>query len=262
MKVSNYQSFKQLHYSSEAFLLPNVWDAGSALVFQEKGFRAVGTSSAAVAGSLGYQDGEEMPFDDLLFVASKICGRTDLLVSVDIEGGYSRDVGTICENIGKLAKIGVVGINIEDSWVSGERKLADADAFAETIREIKTYCSQKSLEIFVNLRTDTYLLDVADKFAETARRIELFDKAGADGVFIPCLTDLKETKSLCSQTDLPINVMCMPDLPDFETLGNAGVKRISMGNFLYEFLVKQQQKAISALVQEKNFKVLFEKEEK
>ena len=258
MKVSNYQQFKQLHYSEEAFLLPNVWDAGSALVFQEKGFRAVGTSSAAIAGSLGYQDGEEMPFEDLLFVVSKICERCDLLVSVDIEGGYSREAGKICENIEKLSNIGVVGINIEDSFVSdGERKLADLDSFSEIVRKIKDFCLQKSLEIFVNVRTDTYILDVPDKISETIRRVKSYENAGADGIFIPCLTNLEEIKSLKQQTDLPINLMCMPDLPDFEELGKAGVKRISMGNFLYEFLKNRQSEITTRIVEENNFMELF-----
>ncbi len=257
MKVSNYQQFKPLHYSSDALLLPNVWDAGSALVFQGKGFRAVGTSSAAVANSLGYQDGEEMPFEDLLFIVSKICERTDLLLSVDIEGGYSRDVQTICENIEKLAKLGVVGINIEDSAVADDRQLVKADSFAETIKTIKDFCSQKGLEIFVNVRTDTYLLGVPNKFDETLERINLFEKAGADGIFIPCLTDLAEMKSLCSETNLPVNVMCMPDLADFGKLSEAGIKRISMGNSLQQYLATRQVKAIDKIVEEQNFSVLF-----
>ena len=80
MERSNYQIFKQLHYHQEPLLLPNAWDAKSAKTFQDSGFEAVGTSSAAVANALGYDDGEHIPFHELLFVVQRICRSTNLLL--------------------------------------------------------------------------------------------------------------------------------------------------------------------------------------
>lgn len=258
METSNYQTFKQLHYSENPLLLPNAWDAKSAKVFQENGFKAVATSSAAVANALGYEDGETLPFDELLFIVKRILASIDVPLSVDIEGGYSRETGEVCENIYKLAYAGVAGINIEDSVVlDGTRRLSDAAETASKISKIKAYCACHGIEIFLNLRTDTYLLNVEDRFNKTLERIALYQAAGADGIFIPCLTDLDDMKVFCGKTKLPVNVMCMPDLPDFGSLGKAGIRRITMGPFMFEYLAKQQAAACSEIGESGNFSPLF-----
>ncbi len=102
---------------NEFLLLGNVWNVASAKTYQKSGFKAIGTSSAAVAHSLGYEDGEDMPFNALLHIVADISARVDLPLTVDIEAGYARDVNTINTNIKKLADLGVVGINIEDSVI-------------------------------------------------------------------------------------------------------------------------------------------------
>jgi 2-methylisocitrate lyase-like PEP mutase family enzyme len=257
MEQSNYQIFKQLHNNPEPLLLPNAWDAGSAKNFEASGFAAVATSSAALANALGYDDGEQLSFDELLFVVERICRSVGLPVSVDIEGGHSRNVPQICENIERLVALGVVGVNFEDSAVDGSRKLLDAAAVAETLGELRSFCRERKLEVFINLRTDTYLLDVENRFEETVKRIATYEKAGVDGIFIPFLTNPEETSRLCRKTALPINVMCMPDLPAFDELAKAGVKRISMGPFMYEFLRRQQSSANSAIKEANSFKPLF-----
>lgn len=257
MQHSNYQIFKQLHYNKEPFLLPNAWDAKSAKTFQESGFTAIATSSSAVANSLGYEDGEQVPFDELLFVVQRICQSTRSLVSVDIEGGYSRDVSKICDHIERLSRLGVVGINLEDSIIDGQRKLLDALSFSKTIEQIKSFCLKKEIDIFLNLRTDTYLLKVENRLEQTLERIVTYENAGVDGVFVPCLTSLEEMNLICQKTDLPINVMCMPDLPPFGYLSKAGIKRISMGPFMFDFLTRQQSLVTSRIQEERTFKSLF-----
>jgi len=258
MDNSNYQKFKRLHYNDKPLLLPNAWDAKSARVFEQNGFEAVATSSAAVANGLGYEDGETLPFDELCFVVKRILASIDMPLSVDIEGGYSRDHAKVCENIYKLAYMGVAGINIEDSVVvDGKRLLLDAAETAEKLGKIKAYCVGNKIDIFLNLRTDPYLLNVDDRFNETLSRVEAYTKAEADGIFIPCLTDLGEIKEFTSKTSLPVNVMCMPNLPDFGQLADAGIKRITMGPFMFEYLAKQQAAACVKIRDEGSFKELF-----
>lgn len=258
MEPSNYQKFKQLHHENTPFLLPNAWDAKSAKVFQANGFSAVATSSAAVANALGYEDGEQVPFDELLFVVKRILASIDVPLSVDIEGGYSRETGEVCENIYKLAYAGVAGINIEDSVVlDGTRKLSDPVETVAKISKIKAYCTRHNIEIFLNLRTDTYLLNVENRFDTTLERIALYQAAGADGIFIPCLTGVDDIKVFCEKTNLPVNVMCMPDLPDFESLAKAGIRRITMGPFMFEYMAKQQAAACSEIRESGNFSSLF-----
>lgn len=257
MQHSNYQIFKQLHYNKEPLLLPNAWDAKSAKAFQESGFEAVATSSSAVSGALGYEDGEKVPFNELLFVVQRICQSTNLLVSVDIEGGYSRNASKIGEHIQRLSELGVVGINLEDSIIDGQRKLLDASSFSKIIEQIKSFCRNRQIDIFLNLRTDTYLLNVENRLEKTLERIAIYENSGVDGVFVPCLTSLEDMNLICQKTSLPVNVMCMPDLPSFGFLSKAGIKRISMGPFMFDFLSRQQSMVTSKIQAEGSFKSLF-----
>jgi 2-methylisocitrate lyase-like PEP mutase family enzyme len=258
MDNSNYRKFKQLHYADKPLLLPNAWDAKSAKVFEQQGFPAVATSSAAVANALGYEDGETLPFDELCFVVKRILASIKVPLSVDIEGGYSREAGQVCENIYKLAYMGVAGVNIEDSAVEdGKRELLNAGETAEKIGKIKDYCGNNNIEIFLNLRTDPYLLNLKDRFNKTLERVEAYSKAGADGIFIPCLTDSDEMREFTAKTSLPVNVMCMPDLPDFDHLADAGIRRITMGPFMFEYLARRQAAACGKIREENSFKALF-----
>lgn len=233
--LSHYQKFRRLHESSDLFLLPNIWNAKSAMAFQENGFPAIATSSAAVASSLGYDDGENMGFADYLSVIKRILASVNIPLSVDIETGYGTTANAICTNIQQLSDLGVVAINIEDSIIGDTgRALQDATAFADRIDFIKNKLVSKNIDIFFNIRCDTYLLACKNKQSETLHRIRLYESSGADGIFLPCICAEDDIKEAVSSTKLPINVMCIPGLPDFETLQLLGVKRVSLGGFLFD----------------------------
>jgi len=250
--------FNELHQQKEAFHLGNVWDVQSALFFQNAGFKAIGTSSASIAASLGYDDGEDMPFEDLVWMIKKIRAKVDLPLSVDIEGGYSRETNQIIENIKILHQIGVVGINIEDSVVTKTRRLLDAKSFSDTITKIKSYLSKNDIDIFLNIRTDAYLLGLENPLKETLERIAQYNNTGADGVFVPCIVDEKDIEKAVQSTSLPINVMCMPNLPTFKRLTTLGVKRISSGPFVYQNTVTHLEQSIRAIVKNDSFDSLFQ----
>ncbi|TYZ12489.1 isocitrate lyase/phosphoenolpyruvate mutase family protein [Hymenobacter lutimineralis] len=251
--------FHHLHHQSEPLLLPNVWDARSAAICQQNGFVAVGTSSAAIASALGYTDGEQLPFTDLLRVVERICAATTLPVTVDLEAGYSRDVATICEHIAQLHALGVVGINLEDSLVSeGSRYLVDAADFARTLAQIKAFCRAHDMPLFLNARTDTYLLGLPDALPQTQARMQAYAAAGADGLFVPGLAEVAAMQLLCRQTSLPVNVLCVPGLPGWADLKQAGIKRVSMGNFLFELLARRQEQVGALLQQTRQLNVLFQ----
>lgn len=229
-----YQKFKSLHASDELFLLPNAWDARSAIMFEENKFPAVATSSAAVANSLGYEDGENMTFDDYTFVIRRILSSVNIPLTVDIETGYGSSDLEIAENVLHLADLGVAGINIEDSVIQKSgRALKDAAAFVKTISFIKNKLQARGVDLFINIRCDTYILNVGNKQQETTNRLKLYNESGADGIFLPFIRDERDIASAVENTTLPLNVMCVPDLPDFDTLNKLGVKRVSMGPFLF-----------------------------
>jgi 2-methylisocitrate lyase-like PEP mutase family enzyme len=257
--ISKSQHFKQLHHNAEPLLIGNVWNVQSAKIFEDLGFKAIATSSAAVAETLGYADGEEMSFEDYLLIIRSIARNIPVPLSVDLEAGYGSTVETIVENIKRLTGAGIAGINIEDSMVlNGNRSIVNAEAFASKIATITNLLSRQGLDIFINLRCDVYLLGMEDPVTEAMKRIDLYATTGADGLFFPCITDIKEIETLAAATRLPLNVMCMPELPDFTSLKNAGIKRISMGNFLNKKIYQGLGTEVKQILSNNNFISVFQ----
>ena len=251
---SKFQKFKALHHADELFVLPNAWDARSAIIFQEKQFSAIGTSSAAVANSLGYEDGENMPFADYLFVIKRILSSIQIPLTVDMEMGYGETNEQIVSNLMKLIDLGVIGINIEDSVINGtKRSLRDAEKFARTIEYIKNKLQSQKADLFVNIRCDTYILNVEDKQKETLSRLKLYESTGADGIFLPCISNEVDIAEVVSNTKLPLNVMVIPGLPDLGRLNELGVKRVSMGPFMFQKVYNGIGNLSKAVAENKNF---------
>ena len=249
--------FKALHYASTPLVIGNVWDCMSAKAAEAQGFSALGTSSAAIASMLGYEDGEEMPFDQLFYLVQRILSVSTIPVSVDIESGYSDSALTVAAHISRLADLGVVGINLEDSHVRPSRHLKDKDEFARFLERIKESLLKSGTNIFVNVRTDGYLLGIDNASLNTQVRAKLYESAGADGLFVPCLTDLNDMKDIANCTNLPLNVMAMPGLPAVEALSQAGVKRISSGNFLQSKAQAEMESWFGHILNQGSFRTLF-----
>lgn len=256
--MKSFETFLQLHQSSTPLLLGNIWDVNSAKIFEEKGYRAIGTSSQAAAKSLGYEDGEKMPFDSLLQLAKRVVEVVEIPFTVDIEGGYSRSVAQIIGNIEKLHDVGAVGINLEDTIAGDTRQLQPVAAFQNIISAIAEHISRNNLQLFLNIRTDGFLLNMPTALDETIARIKSYENAGADGIFVPCITNKNDIGKVVNATHLPINVMCMPDLPDFEELASLGVKRISMGPFVNTYINKRTEETVGEILRDNNFSCLFQ----
>lgn len=250
--------FRELHQSAELLLIGNVWNVQSALIYEKLGYQAIGTSSAAIARSLGYEDGENMPFQDYWFMIKRILETTSLPLTVDLEAGYDNDVKRVFEHILELYKAGVVGINIEDSVVlNGKRKISDALSFAIKLEELLQMLKDHNVDIFINVRCDAFLLGLPDALSEAKERIKLYEDKFIDGIFLPCITNEKDIASIVERTSLPINVMCMPDLPDFDRLKSLGVKRISMGDFVNAFAYQKMEEAAASFISNHSFSTLF-----
>jgi 2-methylisocitrate lyase-like PEP mutase family enzyme len=260
MTKTTVKHFTSLHQQPSPLILCNVWDVASAKTAEQMGFSAIGTSSAAIASMFGYADGEHMAFEELLFIIKRIAACSDLPLTVDIEAGFSENPTVVASYIKALAEVGVVGINIEDSKVNkanGTRTLTDADSFAIFITEIKELLAKESFDLFINVRTDTFLLGVEGALEETYKRAALYQAAGVDGLFVPCIVEEEAIEAVVKNITLPVNVMCMPDLPNFETLTKLGVKRISMGNFLFDALQTDFSARLSKIQQAESFQPIF-----
>jgi 2-methylisocitrate lyase-like PEP mutase family enzyme len=223
--MTHYQTFYQLHHQPVPFLLGNAWNAKSARLIQVAGFEAIGTSSGAIADSMGYADGEQIPFNELLYIVQRIKASTDLPLSVDFERGYSNDLVVINEQIQQLLDIGVVGINLEDA--QGQ------DVYLRKLDSIKNYLAKTNQQLFINARTDVYLQKLASPLETVILRAGLYRDAGADGLFVTGIGDAAVIKQISMAVSLPVNVVGNPNLATVEALQIAGVKRISMAVFPY-----------------------------
>lgn len=223
---SDVVKFRELHKGRSPLLLPNAWDAGSARIFEDLGAKAIATTSAGVAWSLGYQDGRHMPMDDLVALAFRITRALTVPLSIDIENGYSDDPKVVANNVMRLADWGVAGINLEDG--PDEPILV-----ARKIDAIRNTLAKAGCDIFLNVRTDVVLLNLvepAQQVDESISRGNFYVKAGADGLFVPGIVRSKEIGIIAREVPIPLNVMSVPGLTDSASLGELGVRRLSAGS--------------------------------
>jgi 2-methylisocitrate lyase-like PEP mutase family enzyme len=247
------ENFKALHHTQEPLLLANVWDAHTAKLAQKSGYKALGTSSHAIANALGLEDGENISFEQLYFVIKHIMDVAEIPVSVDFEAGYSDDPKQVAQYVKKLTDIGVVGINLEDGQViNGKRTLGEAKLLYEKIKAIKA-----TTNIFINARIDTFTTKAENALEESISRALFYKESGADGVFVPLIESENDIKTFTSKVDLPLNVFASPTLPDYETLKKLGVKRISHGAKQYEQLMKKSEEIFKDFIKTKNYKIVL-----
>lgn len=235
----SYSKFKKLHQQDTLLVLGNVWDAKSAKLAQDSGFQALGTSSHAMANLLGYEDGENITVDEILFMVERIVKSVDIPVSVDFESGYSDNPEQVASHVKRLIDIGVVGINLEDGKVvQGIRKLQLTSLLVEKIQAIKAV----DTNIFINARADTFTTKHPHALEEAIARAKAYEKAGADGIFIPLAESQKDIQALVKAIPLPLNLFLTPKLAKLEELSKWGVRRLSHGAKIYEWLVEQNKK--------------------
>lgn len=256
--MSQYKLFKDLHYQNTPLLLGNAWNVSSARILQDNGISAIGTSSSAIADTLGYDDGEQIPFSELFFVIERIARHTKVPLSADIERGYSDDPAVVVQHIEQLHDVGVVGINLEDSVMAGSRVLVPIDEFSRKLHFIRNELSRKNIPLFINVRIDTFLLDVPNRLDETFARIKAFEAAGADSIFVPFIRELSDIRQVTAATTLPVNVLSMSELPSFNALAQAGVKRISMGGSVYRSVNDHLKKVVNNIEVGGSFASVFQ----
>ncbi|MBB6109011.1 isocitrate lyase/PEP mutase family protein [Mucilaginibacter lappiensis] len=255
---NKFEAFLSLHQQAEPLIIGNAWNVQSAKVFEQKNFKAIATSSLSVAETLGYEDGQDMNFEDYLFVVKRIAASVSLPFSVDLEGGYGDTTEQIVGNIIQLYHLGVSGINIEDSVVvNGQRSIENAEIFAEKLRRICALLNAENIKIFINVRSDSFLLGLPNALEDALSRINLYQNTGVHGLFFPCITQIPDMQQVTQSSKLPINVMCVPGLPNFEQLQQAGIKRISIGPFLNKSVYQKMGATIDQMVEEGSFDNLF-----
>ncbi len=225
--------FRTLHSGPAAFVLGNVWDAGTARMLAGLGFQALATSSAAAAGTLGRLDGQ-ITRDEALAHARMIGAATDLPVSADLENGFGDDPATVAETVRLAAAAGLAGASIEDATGQQERPLYDFNHAVERIAAAVEAARQVGVPFTLTARSENFLRGRAD-LDDTLRRLQAFERAGADVLFAPALPDLQAVRAVCGTVTRPVNYMIGMPGKGFSVaeLQAAGVRRISLATSLW-----------------------------
>jgi 2-methylisocitrate lyase-like PEP mutase family enzyme len=228
---------RSLHVPGEPLVLPNAWDAATAKVVAAAGFAVVATTSAGVAESLGYEDHQGAPVEEMLAAAERIVRAVDVPVTVDFEAGYGLAPAEIAA---ALERIGAAGCNLEDTdhETGGLRPVADQAAWLGEVR-------RASPELVINARIDVFLLK-AGGVAEALERAHAYFDAGADCVYPIGLADHAAIAGFVEQAGGPVNVLVTGETPPRE-LADLGVARISFGSFFFRQGVDAFTRSLRAL---------------
>ena len=256
--------FKSLHHSGRLLILPNIWDVSGALLLKDLQFPAVATASAAVAITNGYEDGEKIPFAELLRILKKMVQKLDLPVSADIESGYAGSTHQLGENIKKLIGAGIVGINLEDTNKKTKR-IYPIEQQCERIQKVRSVAQAAGIELFINARTDVYIrsatsISAEEKLKETIKRGLAYREAGASGFFPIAMKEKTDLLQVVSKVDLPLNVITIAGIPSLSELEGLGVARVSLGPSLLKFAMQSMKHLAEKLKSHEGLNDIFENE--
>jgi 2-methylisocitrate lyase-like PEP mutase family enzyme len=211
-------------------LLPNAWDAASAVAIESVGAAAIATTSAGISWACGVPDGERIGRERMLQALGEIIASVRVPVTADIESGYGTTPEAVALTVDAVIAIGVAGINIEDS-PGTDSPLREPPVQAARIRAARAVADRAGVPVWINARTDTFLAGAgspSERLSETIARAAVYAAAGADSLFVPGVLDLDVIRELATGP-LPINVMAGPGAPDVASLVAAGARRISVG---------------------------------
>ena len=223
-------AFRRMHQRPPALLLPNAWDAVSARLFEESGFRAVATTSGGLAWALGYPDGEGAPWPEVIAATRRIVRVVNVPVSADIEAGFGATPADVFRNVRQVITAGVVGINIEDSDLRTKGTLRSLEDAVARVRAARSAANEAGIPIVLNARTDVFHHNVGeaeDRPAEALRRARAYLEAGADCIFLFGHPELEVVAELAKSIKAPINIVGRAGMPGMAELERLGVLRVS-----------------------------------
>jgi 2-methylisocitrate lyase-like PEP mutase family enzyme len=224
----------ELHRGTDPLVLVNAWDAASARIVEQAGFPAIATSSAALANSLGYADGQNVPWAEMALTIQKIAELVHVPVTADIEAGFSADLKQLERIIEDLMTAGAVGMNFEDA-IPGYKfgPLYPVEEQVARIRSVRKTGETRNIHLVINARTDAYWqqgVKPEEALRNTLERGKAYLQAGADCVFIPGLKDADTIRKVVGELRGPVNILAIAGAPSITELKEMGVKRVSMGS--------------------------------
>ena len=225
--------FRSLHHSASPLALANAWDIASARIVEAAGAPAVATTSAGVAWALGVADGNHLERARAVDTVARVVAAVRVPVSADIESGFGATPAEVGETVRQVLAAGAIGVNIEDAHTEPGAALRPAAEQAERIAAARAAADREDVPLFINARIDTYLLGVGEesgRLTETLARAAAYLAAGADGIFVPGVTDPVVVAALTERIEAPVNILVGPGGPSLTDLSKLGVARVSLGS--------------------------------
>jgi 2-methylisocitrate lyase-like PEP mutase family enzyme len=231
--IAKAKSLQSMHFAPPILVLPNAWDVASARVFQHAGARAIATTSAGIAFTLGYRDGQFITRDAMLEVVARIAAATHVPVTADMESGYATTPEELAETTRRILQAGAVGFNLEDVKKNEPFAMFSMAEQIERIQAAREASKREGGHVVINARTDIFLAQIGDpenRLDETVKRLNAYRDAGADCLFAPGVTDAETIAELVRQVAGPLNILASAGAPTISELQNLGVARVSVGS--------------------------------
>ncbi|MDO6590672.1 isocitrate lyase/phosphoenolpyruvate mutase family protein [Loktanella sp. D2R18] len=224
--------FRTLHVAGHPFIMANVWDKGSAKMLQSMGAKALATSSAAHAFTLGRVDGGTLTCDEALAHASDILSVATVPVQGDFENGFGDSPDDCAQTVRMAAEIGLAGICIEDTILPGDAPY-DHDLAIERIRAAASAARALPNDFVLTARADGIMIGSYDTDA-AIKRLQGFSAAGADCLYAPMPPDMAALARICATVDKPVNALVAGDFAgkSLDDFAKAGAARLSLGSAL------------------------------
>jgi 2-methylisocitrate lyase-like PEP mutase family enzyme len=255
-------AFRGMHQGPPILILPNAWDAVTARLFVKAGARAIATTSAGMAATLGYADGQKVPRELMMEAIARIARVVDMPVTADIESGYAASPKDLHESIRAVINAGAIGFNLEDATENSSPPLFALEHQIERIRAARVAGDNANVRVVINARTDVYLAKVgepATRFAETVRRLNAYREAGADCVFVPGVTDIATLTQLVRSVPGPLNVLAGPGMPPVADLQRIGIARLSVGSGIMRATLALARDAADELLQKGTYNTFLDR---
>ena len=242
---------RSLHRKGDPLLLPNAWDVATAQAVAAAGFAVVATTSWAVAATLGYEDEERAPADEMFAAAARIARSVEVPVTVDAEAGYGMQPA---ELVTALRDAGAAGCNLEDTeWPAGS--LRDPDQQAEWLTAVREAALAARYPLVINARVDAFFHPfLADEsgpqeefVTDAVRRANAYLNAGADCVYPICLWEINALRRFMSEVSGSVNITREPTAPSIPELAALGVARVSWGPLLQWDAMARFQEQLASL---------------
>jgi len=227
------RQFLELHHGPKILVLPNAWDVASARLFEDAGFPAIATTSAGVANSLGYADGQKIPREEMLAAVRRIAEAVEVPVTADMEAGFGSTPEEVAGTAQAVIAAGAVGMNLEDGAEGKPDSLANMNFQKEIIQAVLEVVEGAGVPFVLNARTDIFLYGIGPaetRMARTIERLNAYRAAGAQSLFAPVVKDEETIAQLAREVAGPLNILATVGSPPVAELQRLGVARVSVGS--------------------------------